>query len=95
MKKGFQTEAEFLDEIETKSLESFSPCYSQSPQLCLEIIFLQTHATSDSFSTVQLLYTIKEKGGKPDRKPYPLPYGLRNPFRNLTSENSQHYAQKL
>jgi hypothetical protein len=29
--------------------------------------------------TVQLLYTVKEKGGKP----YPLPYGLRNPYRNL------------
>jgi hypothetical protein len=24
---------------------------------------------------------VKEKGGKPDRKPYPLPYGLRNPYR--------------
>ncbi len=30
-------------------------------------------------STVQLLYTVKEKGGKPDRKLYPLPYGLCNP----------------
>jgi hypothetical protein len=30
-------------------------------------------------SPAQLLYTVKEKGGKPDRKPYPLPYGLRNP----------------
>jgi hypothetical protein len=42
-----------------------------------------------------LLYTVKEKGGTPDRKPrkpYPLPYGLRN--RNLKSENSQDYAQK-
>jgi hypothetical protein len=38
---------------------------------------------------------VKEKGGKPDGKPYPLPYGLRNPFRNLKSENSQDYAQKL
>jgi hypothetical protein len=37
---------------------------------------------------------VKEKGGKPDRKPYPLPYGLRNPYRNLKSENSQDYAQK-
>jgi hypothetical protein len=46
-------------------------------------------------STVQLLlYTKKEKGGNPDRKPYPLPYGLRNPYRNLKSENSQGYAQK-
>ncbi len=44
--------------------------------------------------TVQLLYTVKEKGGKPDRKPYPLPYGLKNPYRNLKSENSQDYAQK-
>jgi hypothetical protein len=38
-------------------------------------------------STVQLLYTVKEKRGKPDRKPYPLSYGLRNPYRNLKSEN--------
>jgi hypothetical protein len=30
-----------------------------------------------------------EKGGKPDRKPYTLPYGLRNPNRNLKYENSQ------
>jgi hypothetical protein len=42
-----------------------------------------------------LEYTVKEKGGKPDRKPYPLPYGgLRNPYRNPKSENSQDYAQK-
>jgi hypothetical protein len=41
-----------------------------------------------------LLYTVKEKGGKPDRKPYPIPFGLRNPYRNLKSENSQDYAQK-
>ncbi len=40
------------------------------------------------------MYTVEEKGGKPDRKPYPLPYGLRNPYRNLKSENSQDYAQK-
>ncbi len=41
-----------------------------------------------------MLYTVKGKGGKPDRKPYPLPYGLRNLQRNLKSENSQNYAQK-
>jgi hypothetical protein len=34
-----------------------------------------------------------EKGGKPDRKPYPLLYGSRNPYRNLKSENSQDYSQ--
>jgi hypothetical protein len=27
-----------------------------------------------------LLHTVKEKGGKPDRKPYALPYGLKNPY---------------
>jgi hypothetical protein len=36
----------------------------------------------------------KEKGGKPDRKPYPHPCVLRNPYRNLMPENSQDYAQK-
>jgi hypothetical protein len=41
------------------------------------------------------VYTVKKKGGKPARKPHPLPYGLRNSYRNLKSENSQDYAQKL
>jgi hypothetical protein len=45
-------------------------------------------------STVQLLYTVREKGGKPDGMTYPLYYGLRNPYRKLKSENSQDYAQK-
>jgi hypothetical protein len=51
----------------------------------LRFLFLQPHATSYSFYSA-LLYTVKEKGGKPDRKPYPLPYGLRNPYRNLKPE---------
>jgi hypothetical protein len=38
-----------------------------------------------------LLYTVKEKGGKPDRKPHPLP---RNLYRNLKSEKPQDYVQK-
>ncbi len=41
-----------------------------------------------------LKVSVKEKGGKPDRKSYPIPYGLRNPYRNLKSENSQDYAQE-
>ncbi len=45
-------------------------------------------------STVQLLHIIKEKGCRPDRKPDPLPHGLRKPYRNLKSEYSQYYAQK-
>jgi hypothetical protein len=31
------------------------------------------------------VYCIKEKGGKHDRKPHPLPYSLRNPYKNLKS----------
>jgi hypothetical protein len=45
-------------------------------------------------SAIQLMYTVKEKGGKPNRNAYPPPYGLRNPCRNLKSENSQYYARK-
>ncbi len=37
---------------------------------------------------------LKEKGGKPNRKPCPFPYGLRDPYGNLKSENSQDYAQQ-
>ncbi len=70
----------------------------------LKVFLLAIHShlyslASDShnllhISAVQLLYTVKEKGEKPDRKPYPLPNGLRNPYRNLKSENSEDYAQK-
>jgi hypothetical protein len=39
-------------------------------------------------------YVVKEKGGKPDRKPRPLPYSLRNPYRNLKSgELSRLYLE--
>jgi hypothetical protein len=37
---------------------------------------------------------LKEEEGTPDKKSHPLPYGLRNPYRNLEYENSQDYAQK-
>jgi hypothetical protein len=44
------TRGRILGRNPEKSLESFSPCYSQShPQLCLRFLFLQTHATSYSF----------------------------------------------
>ncbi len=63
------TQAEFLD-----GLKSFSSSYSQSLlySFALIFIFIQTHATC------KVLYTVKEKGGKPDRKPYPHSFGLRN-----------------
>ncbi len=47
-----------------------------------------------TYYTVHLLYTVKGRGGKSDRKPYPFSHGLRNPYRNLKSESFQDYAQK-
>jgi hypothetical protein len=77
-----------------KSLKSFPPCYSQSPSTALprDLYFLKLTKPL-TVSRVQLLYTVKEKGGKTDRKPYPLPYGL-NLDRNLKSENYEDYAQR-
>jgi hypothetical protein len=83
-------EAEFLGEIQTQSFSL--AIHSHLHSFALRFPFLQTHATSYSFYNYS--YTVKEKGGKPDGKPYPLLYGLRNPYRNLKSENSQDYAQK-
>ena len=75
-----------------KSIKSFTPCYSESHLgFALRFLFLQTRATSYSFCRA-FLYIVKEKGGKPDRKPYPFLYGLKNPYRNLKSENSLDYA---
>ncbi len=79
-----------------KSFKSLHPCYSQSCLLysfALRFLFLQTHATSYSLYSA-LLYRLKKKGGKPDKKPHPLSYVLRNPYKNFKSENSQDYAQK-
>ncbi len=42
----------------------------------MRFLFLQT-PQPPTVSTVQLQYNEKETGGKPDRKPYPLTYGLR------------------
>jgi hypothetical protein len=57
--------------------------------------FTDVYSFTVSYSpSFQLLYTVKEKGEKPDIKPYTVPYGLRNPFRNLKSEDSPDYAGK-
>jgi hypothetical protein len=70
-----------------------SPCYSQSPlPLCLEISI-----SSNSGNLLQL-YTVKKKGGKPDRKPHLLPYGLRNPSKTSslrTFKNTPRTLKKL
>ncbi len=74
-----------------KSLESFSPCYSQSHPTTLLEIFI----SSNSRNLLQFRCRRKEENHTPfPVVPYPLPYGLRNPYRNLKSENSQDFAQK-
>jgi hypothetical protein len=87
-------DAEFLDEIQTKDLRAFLlAIHSYLYSFALRLIFLQTHATSYSFySSVTVL---KEKGGTLDKKPCPLSYCLRNPYRNLKSENSQDMPRNL
>ncbi len=90
-------EAEFLDEIQTKvSRVSLRAIHSHlySLQLWLLISISSNSRNLLQFLEFSFLYTVKEKGGKPERKPHLLPYGLRNPYRNLMSENSQDYAQK-
>jgi hypothetical protein len=39
------------------------------------------------------VYTVKEKGGKPDRKPYPLPYGLMQGFWRLMYEQKREQVE--
>ncbi len=74
--------------------KSFLPCHTvTSKDLPRDFYFFKLTQPLP-ISGFQLLCTVKEKKGKPDRKTYPLPYGLRNPYRNLNSENSQDYAQK-
>jgi hypothetical protein len=53
---------------------------------------LEISISSNSRNLLQFLQRRKEEN--PDRKLYPYPYGLRNPYRNLKLENSQDYAQK-
>jgi hypothetical protein len=76
-----------------KSLESFPPCYSQSPlQRCLEI-FISLNSRNLLQFLVQLLYTAKEKEENLIENHTRFPMGgLRNLYRNLKSQNSEDYA---
>jgi hypothetical protein len=69
----YRPRGRFLDEIQTKVLRIFLlAIHIQLYSFALRFISLQAHATSYSFCSV-LLYTVKEKGGKPDSIPYPSP----------------------
>jgi hypothetical protein len=73
-------EAEFLDEIQTKVFRVFLlAIHSHLYSVALRFFFLRTRATFYRLLEFSYFYTVKEKGEKPDRKPYSLPYGLRNP----------------
>jgi hypothetical protein len=79
-KLNWKSEAEFLDEIHTKVLRVF-------------FLAIHSHLCSSSLRflfklTQPLTVSVQVKGKNLDRKPYPLPYGLRNP------NKSQDYAQK-
>ncbi len=87
------TKAKFLDKIQTKVLTVFLfSVHSHSFALrflflphAISYVFIQNSRNLSHISTVQLLDTLKEEGGKHDRTPYPLPYDLRNPYRNIKS----------
>ena len=92
VQKQQQSRCRILGRNPNKSLKSFS-----------SLLFTVTSTASPwdfyffklmqprTVSRVELLCTVKEKGRKPDWKSYTLPYGLRNPYIKLKSENSQDY----
>ncbi len=83
-------EAEFLEEIQAKVLLAI---HSHLFSLALRFLFLQTHTTSYSFYRSTTVHCIGERN-KPDRKSYHVFNDLRNPYRNLKSENSRDFAKK-
>jgi hypothetical protein len=56
-------------------------------------IISRTNRSTELHNTQQ--YTVKEKGGKYNRKPYPIPNGLRNPYRNLKLETLKIMPRNL
>ncbi len=87
-------EIKFLDEIQTKV--SFLPCYWQefSSLLFTFTPLLYICALRFIFHLHNLLHFLELQRRKTWKKTIPFPWGLRNPYRNLKSENSQDYAQK-
>ncbi len=85
----YYTEAEFLDEIQTKVLKVFLlAIYSQRSIALPWDSFLQTHSTSHVFLHFRYWYCKGERS-KFDTKPYPLAYDLRNPSWNQPQNNAQ------
>ncbi len=83
-------EAEFLDEIQTKVLRIFLLEVTTSA-LHWKIYFFKL-TQPFTVSAVQLLYTVKKKEANLTENHTPFGMVLRNPYRNLKSENSKDYA---
>ncbi len=78
-------DTEFLEEIQTEILRVFLLAFHSQlyPALPRDFYFFKiTQPLTYFYCSVTVLYTVKEKRGKPDRKPYPFPYGLRNSYGN-------------
>ncbi len=72
---GPHTEAEFLDEIQKKVFRVFLLLFiATSTALPWHLISSNSHNLFNSFYS-SLLFTVKEKGAKPDGKPCLLLYG--------------------
>ncbi len=83
----YQHWGQILGRNPDKSLKSFLlGIHSHLYWFAVRFLFLQSHASSYSFC--------KGERRKTAGKPYFHPYGLRNQYGNLKSENSQDYAQK-
>ncbi len=91
---GFGNTCKYMEEIQTKVLRVFLLAIHNHLYSFAYRFYFCKLTQPLKVSRVQLLYTVKEKRGKLYRKPYSLPYGLRNLYRNLTSEKSQDYTQK-
>ncbi len=87
-------EAEFLDEIQKQFLRGSFFTFSHLYSFTLRYIFFQTRTTSYSFYSSVTVHCKRERR-KTWQKIMPPPYGLRNTYRNLKSENSHDYAKKL
>jgi hypothetical protein len=87
------SETEFLDEPKRQISQAFSSFLFTVTSKALPWDFYFFKLTQPlTVSRVQLLYSVK-KGGrrKTWQKPYPLLYGLRNPYRILKSQDSSSF----
>ncbi len=84
-----------LGQIQTKVFRVFLlAIHSHLYSFALRFL-VHTQANSYYFyRKVTVLYTVKEREGKPDRKPYTYPYVLRNPYRTSSLINLKIIAQK-